>query len=171
MSANKMTHPYTCTDILFQLLRSLVLASMINLANSILNGTTSLTSLAASVVLGSLLYYLLNIFFNWYMNYFFGFEALHFHDYAFLLQDEVNNHAIMGAGILEKFDYVNFKAYILEKAAKLHKCKAKLVKKFGVFWYQKMSEAEWKAAGNYVVQLGPTDVRSEQELKDFVCLE
>ena len=49
-------------------------------------------------------------------------------------------HIIMGVGIIEKYDFISMKQYMLEKCVQLDKCQSKLVKKFGLFWFQKMGE-------------------------------
>ena len=94
--------------------------------------------------MGYLYYFIVLTIFNTIMWVTIKCEALGYHDYSFLLDDDVNQHTIVAVGIFEKFDYVTMKNYLREKTNVIHKCQSKLVKKFGMFWYQKMTEEEWK---------------------------
>ena len=38
------------------------------------------------------------------------------------------------------------------KTTQLHKCRSKLVKKFGIYWWQRMSEEEWLGKKEFVVE-------------------
>jgi hypothetical protein len=106
-----------------------------------------------SVLLGFTLYWLANQVFNQFMWIAFRCEALFFHDYSFLLEEEVNRHMIIGIGIFEQFDYLSMKTFILDKAAKVHKGRSNLVKKCGVYWYQEMTEEQWSLRKGGVVEL------------------
>ena len=132
-----MTHPYTLTDAIFQVLRLLVLAA-ITLATS-LGANRIMTSgyfLNILIVLASFFqYYVVNKIFNKIMWSTFQCEALSAHDYSFLLEEKTNSATIMGAGVFEKFEFEPMKKYLLEKAEHVHRCKSKLVKRFGVFWF------------------------------------
>ena len=89
---------------------------------------------------GFLLYQLLFKIFKLFMWVAFKCEALGNHDFSFLLDQADNQHIIVGAGIIEKFDFVTMKQYCLEKCMALDKCQSKLVKKCGLYWFQKMTE-------------------------------
>lgn len=77
---------------------------------------------------------------------------------------------IVGVGIFEQFDYISMKAYIQEKAEKVHKARSNLVKKCGVYWYQEMTDAEWAKQKGNIVAL-KEGINNEQELSDYVCKE
>lgn len=100
----------------------------------------------------------------------FKYEALGAHDYSFLLDEEVNQHIIVGVGIFEKFDYLSMKQYMLKKCTLINKCQSKLVKQFGLFWFKQMSDEEWAQHTKNVVRL-VQDITTEKELADFAVKE
>lgn len=97
-------------------------------------------------------------------------EPLGNHDFQFLLDEDTNAHTIIGVGFFEKFDYISMKNYMIEKSEKIDKCRSKLVKKFGLFWFQKMDEHEWTMGTKKVFPL-IQDINTEEDLKKFVCKE
>lgn len=97
-------------------------------------------------------------------------QALGNHDFQFLLDEKDNNHIIVGAGIFEKFDYLAMKQHLLAKTTLLNRCRSKLVKKFGLYWFQELSEKDWKEQIPNVLQLRQ-DITSEKDLLDLVCRE
>ena len=131
---NSMTYPYTFTDGIFQVLRLLILGGIYKLTSSMLTSTFTGSGVMI-IMLSFFLYYLVNQAFNSMMWSIFQCEALSGHDYSFLLEEN-NNHAnIMGAGVFEKFEFETMKKYLLEKAQHIHRCKSKLVNKYGLYWY------------------------------------
>jgi hypothetical protein len=174
MAGETMTHPYTSTDAMFQVLRLLVLGGITVATSSVVSSVMGHKSAVLVNFLILLLsffqYYLVNLVLNSCMWTMFKCEALNAHDYSFLLEEKNNSHTIMGAGVFEKFEFEPMKKYLLEKAEHIHKCKSKLVKKFGVFWYQLMTDEEWKQAAEYLV-VEKTGIKSAQELRECVCEE
>ena len=167
-----MTYPYTAGDALFQVLRLLVLAG-ITKATSLgillwLPTSSSLITYLMMIVLSALQYAFFNMLVNHFMWTTYRCEALNAHDYSFLMEESANSHTIVGVGVFEKFEFESTKKYLLAKAADVHKCKSKLVKRFGVFWYQLMTEEEWKEAADYLVVEGPP-IKSQQELRERAC--
>lgn len=49
----------------------------------------------------------------------------------------------MGTLFFEKFEFEDMRDYLMERTCLLHKCRSKLVKKFGLWWFQRMSLEEW----------------------------
>jgi len=78
-------------------------------------------------------------------------ENLNFHDYSFLLDVEENKNTIVGTCIFEQYDFISMKAFILEKTAHIHKMRSKLVKRFGIYWFQEMTDAEWNSEKTNVI--------------------
>ena len=74
-------------------------------------------------------------------------------DAIFLLDDEVNIANVLGTLYFEKFEFESMKNYLEAKTADIHKCRSKLVKKFGLWWYQEMGEKEWQEKKNSVFVL------------------
>jgi len=159
---------------MFQVLRLLILGSITlatsSVANTFMGEKSQLLLNVLIVMLSFFQYYLVNLAFNSFVWATFKCEALNAHDYSFLLEEKNNSHTIMGAGVFEKFEFEPMKKYLLEKAVHVHKCKSKLVKKFGVFWYQLMTDEEWKQAAEYLV-VEKTGIKSQRELRECVCTE
>lgn len=62
------------------------------------------------------------------------------------MNDPINNRAIiMGYMLLEKFNEIDMKQYILKKTKIHFKMRSKLVKILGIYFYKEMSEEEWKS--------------------------
>lgn len=59
----------------------------------------------------------------------------------------------MGVGFFEKFDYLSMKEHHINKSQYIDKCRSKLVKQFGLYWFQKMSDEEWKEFAPNLVEL------------------
>ena len=70
----------------------------------------------------------------------FNCEALGGFDAIFLLDDKKNIANIVGVIFFEEFEFESMKEYLLMKTTELHKCRSKLVKKFGIYWWKRMSE-------------------------------
>ena len=50
----------------------------------------------------------------------------------------------VGAIFYDKFDGEEWKANLQNKLAHIHRCKAKIVRKFGSYWFQEMTDEEWE---------------------------
>lgn len=95
-----------------------------------------------------------------------GLEITGLHDFTFLLDDTDNTHMIVAVGTVEKFDYLTMKQYLNDKVELIDKCKSKLVKKFGLWFYVKMSEQEWKENLSKQFQL-VQDIHTPLDLQKF----
>ena len=95
-----------------------------------------------SAVVGMYFYHYFIKSLNWVLYHVLGLEALGSYDYIFLLDDRKNISNIVGNLFFEEFDFKEMKQYLLNKTADLHKCRSKLVKRFGVWWYLKMDAEE-----------------------------
>ena len=62
------------------------------------------------------------------------------------------------------------KKYILAKTKHVNKCQSVLVSKFGLYWFKKLSEIEFKQHHGNVVRL-EQNVKDDSELKDLVLQE
>lgn len=106
-----------------------------------------------SIVLGFGMYELLLQIFCFFMSITMGCNSLGNHDFQFLLDEKDNNHLIVGAGVFEKFDYISFKQHLINKTQYINRCRSKLVKMFGLYWFKEMGEDEWKEHIHKVVTL------------------
>ena len=75
---------------------------------------------------------------------FFDMEALGQYDRVMLSDDDKNWTNIMGACRFEKQDYGKLKDHVFERLKGIHRCKSKMVKFFGVWYYKKMSDEEFE---------------------------
>jgi hypothetical protein len=96
-----------------------------------------------------------------------GYESLGAFDFAFFLDDPKNYSNIVGAIYFDSYDYESMKSCLHAKTENLHKCRSKVEKVFGIYWYKKMSKSEWEGKkGNLVVLLD--NVHTDQELNEFM---
>ena len=113
------------------------------------------------VILAGAVYYFILTIFDFIMWHTAGCEGLGAFDAIFLLDDEKNISQFVGTIIFEKFEFEQMKQYLLNKTEDLHKCRSKLVKKFGIYWFQKMSPEEWaKKKDDVIVHV--KDIHNEQ---------
>ena len=59
------------------------------------------------------------------------------------------------------------KNYLLAKSETIHKCRHKLGKHFGVYWYERLTKSEWDEKKGAVCQL-IEGVHTDDELTDFM---
>jgi hypothetical protein len=123
-----------------------------------------------SIILAGVAYILMMRIFFTFMWYAFKYEELSMVDEIFLLDDEKNRANIIGCLFFEEFEFESMKAYFISKCDKLHRCKSKLVKKLGWWWYLEMGEVEWKAKREDVF-VCVNDIHTEKELNAFLSKE
>lgn len=51
----------------------------------------------------------------------------------------------------EPFEYESMKKYLTKKVEKLDKSRSRLVKKYGLWWFARMSDEEWAVEREKVV--------------------
>lgn len=95
---------------------------------------------AICISYGGLAYYVIMTAFELIMWHAFGFEALGAFDAIFLLDDKTNVANVIGCIIFEKFEFEEMRDHLLKKTEDIHRCRSKLVKKFGIYWFKKMSD-------------------------------
>ena len=95
-------------------------------------------------------------------------ESLGPFDAVFLLDDRKNLSNIVSCCFTETFEFDSMKKYIHSKTSNLHKCRSKLSKKFGLWWFQEMDEAEWLAKKDEVIVL-KEGIHDEAALSDYMC--
>ena len=96
-----------------------------------------------SILIGAVAYWIIMVAFDAIMYYGFGLESLNPFDAVFLLNDKKNMANFIGTLFFEPFEFESMKMYLEEKSAVVHKCRSKLVKKFGMWYFQKMTDDEW----------------------------
>jgi hypothetical protein len=100
----------------------------------------------------------------------FNCESLQPFDAVFLQDDPLNRSNIVGALYTEPFEFERMKSYFIAKTENIHKCRSKVVKKFGQFWFQKMSEEEWETKKDKVFVL-KTGIHTDEELAEYMSKE
>ena len=73
-----------------------------------------------------------------------GCESLGSFDALLMLDDPKNVTNIMAAAFIEPYEAESMKNYFFEKTSILHRCRSKLVKHFGLYWFKKMDAQEFK---------------------------
>jgi len=124
----------------------------------------------SGLLVGYILYYILFRIFDWLMFVILDCEALYGFDSIFLLDDRKNIANIVGTLFFEEFEYEEMKQYLIEKTGPLHKCRSKLVNKFGIWWWKKMGEEEFRKKQEAIV-VEVKDVHTEDQLLKFMCDE
>ena len=66
---------------------------------------------------------------------FFNCEALKAYDAIFMLDDRKNISNITGVLFFEQFEFDSMSKYLIQKAESVDKCRHKLGKHFGVYWF------------------------------------
>lgn len=120
------------------------------------------------ILIGCVLYWLIMKLFQKVMYLAFKYESLGPFDAIFLLDDRKNLSNILACSFLEPYEFERMKIYLFGKTANLHKCRSKLVKSFGLYWYQEMDEAEWIAKRDDIVIL-KEGIHNEKDLADYMC--
>jgi hypothetical protein len=91
-------------------------------------------------------------------------------DEVFFLDDRLNNSNIVGALYFDEFEFESMRDYLMAKSSGLHKCRSKVVKRYGMYWYLKMSKEEWESKKNKNVVLIDY-IHDEEQLTEFMCKE
>jgi hypothetical protein len=90
---------------------------------------------------------------------------------AFFLHDDQMNLANLTATLFfEKFEYESMKASIESKTNVLHKCRSKLHKSFGVWWWKEMPDEEWEQKKDAVCPL-KKGIHTKEDLVAFMTQE
>lgn len=96
------------------------------------------------VILGALLYNLMFAAFQKLMEVFLGCEGLSSMDALFLNDDDKNLSNLIACIYIEPYEYNSMKKLLLKRTEDIHRCRTKLVKKFGMYYFQQMTEEEFE---------------------------
>lgn len=102
------------------------------------------------------------------MWYVFKHERLGVYDEIFMLDDEKNRANIMACSFFETFDPQSMKVYLQKKCMDLDRCKSKLVKRLGLWWYLELSDDEWNIQREEIFKV-VKDVHTERELNAYMA--
>ena len=70
-------------------------------------------------------------------------------DRVFITDSNKNNNTFLGAFYFDKFDYETMRLSQMQRAETIPRCKTKLVKYFGIDWFQDMDPEEWEGKKHY----------------------
>jgi len=98
----------------------------------------------------------------------FGCETLRSFDTLALYDDPKNLMNITGLTRFDKFEFEDMKKYIIEKTANLSRCRHKLVKYFGVWYFKKMTDEEFNSRLDFFVEK-KEGIKSDKELAQFMA--
>ena len=158
---------YGIEDVIWQIVRIAILCLILWLTEEILGRHSHW---CFTILIGFYIYHMLMKMINIILYHLCGLEALGSYDYIFLLDDNKNISNIVGCIFFEEFDFDEMKHWILSKSADLHKCRSKLVKRYGVWWYQKMSAEESikKIPTKIVLR---EDIHTDEDLQKMMLYE
>ena len=120
------------------------------------------------VLVGCVVYVLIFMAFEQFMLTFFKCEGLGAFDSIFLLDDKKSYSNILGCMMFEDFEFESMRDYLFLKTENLHKCRSKLVKVFGINFFQQMSENEWNLKKDQVI-VHKMNIHTDEELVAFMC--
>ena len=80
-----------------------------------------------------------------------NYEALTLTDALFMLDDPLNLSNCLATISFAPYDAQHMRQYLLTKLGSFHRCRSKLVKIMGLWWFKKMPEAEWNLKKDAVV--------------------
>ena len=124
-----MKETYTFSDFLWQTIRLILLFTLIY------GGTQLKVSFLIGVPLGAVAYFILYRLFEELMNLVLNCEALSLYDSILMQDDQKNISNIVGTMFFEKFQWEEMRDYLMTRTGLVHKCRSKLVKRFGIWWF------------------------------------
>jgi len=130
----------------------------------IAKSTTGMVFKIQDVALGILVYVLLFRFLiTFIMLKCFKCETLRSFDTISLFDNPGNLMNIVGLTRFEKFEFEDMKQYLIDRTANLSRCRHKLVKYFGIWYFKKISDEEFKSRIDFFVQK-KEGITSDKEL-------
>ena len=96
-----------------------------------------------------------------------GYEKLSVFDSVVLKDDDTNLCMPIGLMRLTKFEYESMKEHLIKKTADVHRGRSKLVKIFGQFYFQKITDAEFQAGiDKFIVR--NDNIKTEKDLATYM---
>ena len=135
---------YTQADAYWQWFRIAIIVGLIgwSIAWATANMTSYRTYFGAvildfwvGVVLGGVLYNVLLAIFQKTMELVFGCEGLSSMDALFLNDDERNLSNLVACIFIEPYEYLSMKKFLIKRTEDIQRCRTKLVKKFGMYYF------------------------------------
>lgn len=95
----------------------------------------SLTNVYTGTFVGFLATLGLKLIFEQFMMIVFNCESMGAFDAVYFLDDDKNYSNVLGPTFFNKFDFEGMREYLFRKTENIHKCRSKVVQKFGLNWY------------------------------------
>lgn len=116
------------------------------------------------MAIGILVYFILiKYLFTFIMLKCFECETLRAFDTISLFDEPGNLMNVVGLTRFEKFEFEDMKQYLIDRTANLSRCRHKLVKYFGVWYFKKMTDEEFKSRIDFFVSK-KEGIKSDKEL-------
>ena len=77
------------------------------------------------------------------MLYFQGCEVVKPFDELYFCDDDFSISNVVMTLYFEEFEFETMRDTIFKNTEDIHRCRSKVVMRFGQYWFQKMSEKEW----------------------------
>jgi hypothetical protein len=138
---------YTLSDACHQLIRLAILVALMYSFTLILDSKLWYIAIPCASVLYLLIFKLFQIIVESVSEY----ESIGTFDQVFFLDDLKNNSNLLGTLYFDEFQFQPMKDFLLKKSHGLHKCRSKVVKMFGMYWFKKMGQKEWDEKKSKVV--------------------
>mgnify|MGYP006109887893 CR=1 FL=1 len=85
------------------------------------------------------------------------------------MQDDPKNISnIVGTLFFEKFEFEEMREYLIKKSAPLHKCRSKLVKHFGMWWFKDLTNEEFER-DKYNIFIRKDGIHTTDDLNKYMC--
>lgn len=99
-----------------------------------------------------------------------GLEPMSLYDALMMIDTPVSRANIIGATRFEKYEADEMRTYLEERLAKLPRCRSKVYKLCGVWWFKKMSEKEYDSKKDAIFKT-VDNVHTDKQLNEFMCQE
>ena len=126
-----------------------------------------MTSMSNAFILGVGLYLALRKVFYLIMLHFKECESLGPFDEMYFFDTEKHMANYVGTTFFDPFEFESMRDYLFAKTENIHKSRSKVVKKFGQYWFKKMSKKEWDAKKSKVIQR-VDHVHNKDQLVEFM---
>ena len=100
----------------------------------------------------------------------FGLETPGVYDRIMMEDSEGNWTNVIGATRFEKLEFESLRDAILDRLEHVHRCRSKMVKIFGVWYFKRMENEEFDRKKDVIVQR-IDGIHTDKELSEWLCQE
>lgn len=84
-----------------------------------------------------------------------------------MLDDPMNISNCLGCLEFDSYDAEEMKSYLLARVGEIHRCRSKLTKIFGLWWFETMEDEEWNKKKKHIVTI-KEGIQNEAQLFAFI---